>query len=81
MRRDLTSYVLVDQHMVDGVLIVKHPEEYRTRERDMHVDIDVEHRGGLYFDGEKFCFNLEEDDLLDDDDEVCMVDTIASPHQ
>lgn len=36
--------------------------------------MDAALRGGLYFDGEKLCFDAEEEDLLDDYEEVYMVD-------
>lgn len=34
-------------------------------------------RDAGYFDGEKFCFD-DEDDLPDDDEEICMVDVRGS---
>lgn len=42
-----TYYVLVDYHMVDGVLIIKLLKEYRTWAREMHVDMNVTPKGGL----------------------------------
>lgn len=76
--RESTLCVSVDQHLVDGVLIIKLLEEYRTQAKEMQVDMDATPKGGLYFDGEKISFNAEEDDLLDNDDEVYMVDIRGS---
>lgn len=44
----------------------------------MQANMDATPRGGLYFNGEKLCFDPKEDDLLDDEEVVCMVDTRAS---
>lgn len=41
--------------------------------------MDVILKGGLHFESEKLCFNPKKDDFLDDEEEVCMVDTRASP--
>lgn len=44
----------------------------------MQVDMDATTKEGLYFDGEKLYFDVEEDDLLDDDEQVYMMDTRGS---
>lgn len=44
----------------------------------MHADMDFAPKGWLNFNDEKLCFNSKEDELLDDDEVVCMVDTKAS---
>lgn len=35
-------------------------------------------REGLHLDVENLCFNLNKDDLLNDEEKFCMVDTKAS---
>lgn len=36
------------------------------------------HRGYVHFDGEKLYFYYDEANLLDDEEDVCMVDTKSS---
>lgn len=61
-----------------NILIIEFQEEYRARAREMHVEMDVTPRRGLYFINEKLYFDPREDVSLDDNEEVCLVDTRAS---
>lgn len=56
-----TPYVLVDQHMVDGILIAKHKEEYQAQVNEIQEDRALACRGCLYFDEEKLYFDDDED--------------------
>lgn len=62
--------------MVDGVPIFKHWEEYRAQAREMQTNMDATPKEGVYFDGENLYFDVNEDDLLDEEEDICMVDTI-----
>lgn len=63
--------------MASDILITECLNEYMSQVREMHVDIDAAPKGGLYFDGEKLSFDPNENNLLNDDVEMCMVDTRA----
>lgn len=75
---ECTSYLLIDKHIVDGVLIFNHREKYKAWVREMQVDIDNAHKGCVHFDGERHYFDVDEEDLLDDEEKVCMVHTKSS---
>lgn len=60
--------------MVDGVLIVEHLKGYKAHSWELYFDMDVVSKGALHFDGKRPCFDLKEDDLLDDEEEIHMVD-------
>lgn len=60
---------MVEHHTLDDVLISKCKEEYRAWVRDMYKDMDSTHRGCIQFDGEKFYFDDDKDDLLNDSEE------------
>lgn len=65
-------YVLLSHHMVNGILIVECLDEYRVQALEKHTYIDDTPREGLHFDSEKLCFDPEEDDLIDDEEDVCI---------
>lgn len=46
--------------------------------REMHENIDDACRGCLYFDGGRLYFDADEDGLLYNNEEVCMIDTRSS---
>lgn len=75
-----TPYIFVDQHMVDGVKIIERREEYITRDKKLQANIDSTCIGGIDFDGKKLYFNINEEELLDEDEDVCMVDIRGSLH-
>lgn len=77
MRGESTSYVHVDQHMVDSILKIECLKECRAWAQTIHAYMDTTPRGGLHFDSYKILFNVEEDNLLNDEEEIYMVDIIA----
>lgn len=68
----IDKYILLDSQMLDVVSLSLHKDEYwawaREIQKDKNLDLDNEHP---YFD-------LDEDDLLDDSEQVFMVDTQSS---
>lgn len=47
-------------------------------DREIYADGDVIPKRGLHFYGERLFINLDEDDILNEEEEICMVDTRAS---
>lgn len=48
---DYTTFILVDQHIVDGVSINECREEYRAHVKKLHEDRELARKACLYFDG------------------------------
>lgn len=51
--------------MVDGIFIIKCREEYLDQVKEIHGDIDLAHRGSLWFNQKKIYFDVDEYSLLD----------------